>query len=92
MCRARVAHTQCSPTVFVIFLSTMAEAWLTTPMLTTNMTQLFTGGVPADSDRMVIGRLNTIEAADWARGQVLTVVGCLGGAVLLPEPLSATDA
>ena len=30
LCRARVAHTQCSPTVFVIFLSTMAEASLMT--------------------------------------------------------------
>lgn len=29
-CRARVAHTQCSPTVFVIFVSTMAEACRTT--------------------------------------------------------------
>ncbi len=29
-CRASVAQTQCSPTVFVIFVSTMTEALLTT--------------------------------------------------------------
>jgi hypothetical protein len=46
-CRARVAQTQCSPTVFVIFLSAMAEASLTAPMCAIGADQHWSGQMVA---------------------------------------------